>query len=110
MTSLQISRSRAVRPYADQQQADQLITACRLDGDRNLIFVAAEQLGWPRERPTGRCASRNLARKLPRYGAASTDSHDLHHHHEPARRDLIKPFPPFPGRLRLAPADRRLDR
>ncbi len=73
MTSRQISRSRAVRPYATSSRLDQVITARRLDGDRDLIFVPTDQRAGLENSPTGRRASRSRARKPPEEARTSTD-------------------------------------
>ena len=44
---LALARGQTVR---HKQQAEQLIATCRLDGDRNLVFVATDAAGWPRRR------------------------------------------------------------
>ena len=94
MTSAETSRSRAVRPYAAKSKADQLVTACRLDADRNLIFVAADERAGLQNGPLTAGISQSGSEGV-RAGGASAYSHNLHHHHEPAGCDLIKPVPPF---------------
>ena len=91
VANLPLTRGQTVR---DKQHADQLITACRLDGDGNLIFVTTQQLARLENGPLA-VGITQPGPETARQGAAGTDSHDLHHHHEPAWRDLIKPFSPF---------------
>ena len=64
LTSRQISRSRAVRPYAMSSKLIQVIAARRLDGDCNLIIVLTDQR---LASSTAHCprASRSRARKPP---------------------------------------------
>ena len=90
---LALARCQTVR---HEQQAHQVIAACRLDGDRDLIVDPHRSAGWPRELPIGRARPESRA-ETARGRRASTAGHHLHHHHEAARRDLIEPVPPFPA-------------
>src|SRR5437763_4031720 len=80
-----LTRRQTVGP---EQQADQLIASGRLDGDRDLVIVSADQRAGLEDGPLATRAPHPRS-ETARGCAPGTNSHDPHHHHEPAGRGLV---------------------
>jgi hypothetical protein len=66
--NLAFPRCQAVRR---EEQADQLITACRLDADRNLIFVAADERAGLQNGPLATSISQSGSESVRAGGASA---------------------------------------
>ena len=94
------------QPVRREQHPDELVAADRLDDHRDVVVGLADQGagGERRPLPSGVPDPGPEAARGGRPGAAR---HHLHHHREPAGRDVVQPVPPLLrrrcGRPQFAP-------